>query len=99
MGLTNADPTVRKAIEYVKQHQEPEGCWFGRWGVNYIYGTWQSVIGPIRCGEILASSGSEGGRVARVGAEARRQRRGRDELRGPEPHEPVGTATRPRGRR
>jgi squalene-hopene/tetraprenyl-beta-curcumene cyclase len=27
------------------------GCWFGRWGVNYIYGTWQAVIGPIRCGE------------------------------------------------
>jgi squalene-hopene/tetraprenyl-beta-curcumene cyclase len=51
MGLTNADPTVRKAIDYVKRHQEPEGCWFGRWGVNYIYGTWQSVIGPIRCGE------------------------------------------------
>ena len=51
MGLTNADPTVRKAIDYVREHQEPEGCWFGRWGVNYIYGTWQSVIGPIRCGE------------------------------------------------
>jgi squalene-hopene/tetraprenyl-beta-curcumene cyclase len=27
-----------------------EGCFFGRWGVNYIYGTWQAVIGPIRCG-------------------------------------------------
>jgi len=39
-----------KAIAYVQSHQEPEGCWFGRWGVNYIYGTWQSVIGPIRCG-------------------------------------------------
>ena len=26
------------------------GCFFGRWGVNYIYGTWQAVIGPIRCG-------------------------------------------------
>ncbi|MAC76101.1 MAG: squalene--hopene cyclase [Phycisphaerae bacterium] len=51
MGLTKSDPTVRKAIDYVKRHQEPEGCWFGRWGVNYIYGTWQSVIGPIRCGE------------------------------------------------
>ncbi len=50
MGLSNADRTVRKAIEYVKAEQEPEGCWFGRWGVNYIYGTWQSVIGPIRCG-------------------------------------------------
>ena len=51
MGLTNADPTVLKAIEYIRRQQEPEGCWFGRWGVNYIYGTWQSVIGPIRCGE------------------------------------------------
>ncbi len=51
MGLTNADPTVRKAIDYVRRHQEREGCWFGRWGVNYIYGTWQSIIGPIRCGE------------------------------------------------
>ncbi|MEE2972868.1 MAG: squalene--hopene cyclase, partial [Planctomycetota bacterium] len=51
MGLTNADPTVRRAIDYIRSEQEPEGCWFGRWGVNYIYGTWQSVIGPIRCGE------------------------------------------------
>lgn len=28
-----------KAISYLIQEQEPEGCWFGRWGVNYIYGT------------------------------------------------------------
>ena len=32
MGLTNADPTVRKAIDYIRSEQEPEGCWFGRWG-------------------------------------------------------------------
>ena len=50
-GLRNTDPTVQSAINYVRRCQEPEGCWFGRWGVNYIYGTWQSVIGPIRCGE------------------------------------------------
>jgi squalene-hopene/tetraprenyl-beta-curcumene cyclase len=37
-------------VEYIKSKQEPEGCFFGRWGVNYIYGTWQAVIGPIRCG-------------------------------------------------
>lgn len=43
-------PAIARAIDYVRSHQEPEGCWFGRWGVNYIYGTWQSVIGPIRCG-------------------------------------------------
>ncbi|MBX3355340.1 MAG: squalene--hopene cyclase [Phycisphaeraceae bacterium] len=43
-------PAVARAINYIRSHQERDGCWFGRWGVNYIYGTWQSVIGPIRCG-------------------------------------------------
>ena len=28
-----------RAITYLIQEQEPEGCWYGRWGVNYIYGT------------------------------------------------------------
>jgi squalene-hopene/tetraprenyl-beta-curcumene cyclase len=37
-------------VQYIESKQEPEGCFFGRWGVNYIYGTWQAVIGPIRCG-------------------------------------------------
>jgi len=49
-GHTTADEPVRRAIEYIKSRQEKEGCFFGRWGVNYIYGTWQAVIGPIRCG-------------------------------------------------
>ena len=30
---------VRRAVKYLRQEQEKEGCWFGRWGVNYIYGT------------------------------------------------------------
>lgn len=53
-GYDNTHPAIRKAVEYVKSEQIIEsehGCWFGRWGVNYIYGTWQAVIGPIRCGE------------------------------------------------
>lgn len=50
-GIRNDHPAVRKAVAFVRSHQEKEGCWFGRWGVNYIYGTWQAVIGPIRCGE------------------------------------------------
>lgn len=49
-GMRVGDRAVDRAIEYVKSHQHAEGCFFGRWGVNYIYGTWQSVIGPIRCG-------------------------------------------------
>lgn len=30
---------LQRALAYLLGEQEPEGCWFGRWGVNYIYGT------------------------------------------------------------
>ena len=32
-------PSLDRALAYLRAEQEPEGCWFGRWGVNYIYGT------------------------------------------------------------
>jgi squalene-hopene/tetraprenyl-beta-curcumene cyclase len=38
-------PSVQRALRFLEFEQEPEGCWFGRWGVNYIYGTWQVVCG------------------------------------------------------
>jgi len=44
-GFTVDHPVVKRAIEFIRSRQEPEGCWFGRWGVNYIYGTWQSIGG------------------------------------------------------
>ncbi len=50
LGYRTDTPAIARAVEFVKRHQEPEGCFYGRWGVNYIYGTWQAVIGPIRCG-------------------------------------------------
>ena len=31
---------IRGALTYLRQTQRPDGAWFGRWGVNYIYGTW-----------------------------------------------------------
>jgi squalene-hopene/tetraprenyl-beta-curcumene cyclase len=37
--LASGDPAVRKAVEYILREQEDDGPWFGRWGVNYIYGT------------------------------------------------------------
>lgn len=37
-GATPDDPAVRRAVEYLWRKQEPDGSWFGRWGVNYIYG-------------------------------------------------------------
>ena len=49
-GCRLDDPAVQRAVAYIRSHQHDDGSFFGRWGVNYIYGTWQAVIGPIRCG-------------------------------------------------
>jgi squalene-hopene/tetraprenyl-beta-curcumene cyclase len=44
-GVTREDPRVKKAIDFVYRSQEPDGSWFGRWGVNYIYGTFLVLRG------------------------------------------------------
>jgi Squalene cyclase len=44
-GYTIEDKRVRRAVEFVRSEQEPDGAWFGRWGVNYIYGTMQVLRG------------------------------------------------------
>jgi squalene-hopene/tetraprenyl-beta-curcumene cyclase len=47
-GMLNASPdhpAMDKAIEFVWNHQETDHAWYGRWGVNYIYGTWQVIVG------------------------------------------------------
>ena len=54
-GYTTAHPAVRKAIAFLRDRQEPEGCWFGRWGVNYIYGTWQVLGGLRRVGQDMSA--------------------------------------------
>ena len=40
LGERLDSPRMAAAIAYLRKEQEPEGSWFGRWGVNYIYGTW-----------------------------------------------------------
>ena len=44
-GYTRDDKRVQKAIEFIFKEQEPDGSWFGRWGVNYIYGTFLVLRG------------------------------------------------------
>jgi squalene-hopene/tetraprenyl-beta-curcumene cyclase len=43
-------PAMQRAVDYLRRTQERDGCWFGRWGVNYIYGTWQSLVGLAAAG-------------------------------------------------
>jgi squalene-hopene/tetraprenyl-beta-curcumene cyclase len=44
-GWKTDHPQVHDAIDYVRRQQETDGSWYGRWGVNYIYGTWQVLRG------------------------------------------------------
>jgi len=44
-GWSINHPQVKDALDYVRSQQEADGSWYGRWGVNYIYGTWQVLRG------------------------------------------------------
>ena len=43
----NYKNVIQKGVEFLKNEQEEDGSWFGRWGVNYIYGTW-SVLHALK---------------------------------------------------
>jgi squalene-hopene/tetraprenyl-beta-curcumene cyclase len=40
VGRPQDKPALNRALAYLREQQEADGSWFGRWGTNYIYGTW-----------------------------------------------------------
>ncbi len=42
-GDVAGDQAIEAGIEYLRKTQLPDGSWYGRWGLNYIYGTWSSL--------------------------------------------------------
>jgi squalene-hopene/tetraprenyl-beta-curcumene cyclase len=44
-GLRTDHPAVKRGVEYLLRTQESDGSWYGRWGVNYIYGTFLALRG------------------------------------------------------
>lgn len=40
IGHSSDHPVIRRALRFLEREQEQDGSWFGRWGTNYIYGTW-----------------------------------------------------------
>ena len=44
-GYNRSDKRVEKAVQFILSEQESDGSWFGRWGVNYLYGTFLVLRG------------------------------------------------------
>ncbi|KAG6663892.1 hypothetical protein CIPAW_02G053700 [Carya illinoinensis] len=44
------DNTIYRAIQYIEDVQEPDGSWYGHWGICYTYGTWFAIGGLAACG-------------------------------------------------
>jgi squalene-hopene/tetraprenyl-beta-curcumene cyclase len=54
IGLAPHHPTIARALSWLRAEQLPDGSWFGRWGTNYIYGTW-SVLCALNAAGLAAS--------------------------------------------
>jgi squalene-hopene/tetraprenyl-beta-curcumene cyclase len=57
LGVLNREQdrdAIRRCIVYLRQVQQPDGSYWGRWGTNYIYGTWSVLAGLALVGEDLS---------------------------------------------
>jgi squalene-hopene/tetraprenyl-beta-curcumene cyclase len=51
LGATpQSSPAMRRGIDYLRRTQLRDGSWYGRWGVNYVYGTWSALCALNACG-------------------------------------------------
>ncbi|WP_322048387.1 squalene--hopene cyclase [Paraburkholderia sp. J67] len=50
-GREEDKASLARCIDYIKTTQRPDGSWWGRWGTNYIYGTWSVLAGLALAGE------------------------------------------------
>ncbi|MDX2152397.1 MAG: squalene--hopene cyclase [Bryobacteraceae bacterium] len=50
-GVDPKSDAIRHGVDYLLRTQEPDGSWYGRWGVDYIYGTFLALRGLRAAGE------------------------------------------------
>jgi len=51
LGFDLRHPAAVRALRFLWKNQEADGSWYGRWGVNYVYGTWSVLAGLKAIGE------------------------------------------------
>ena len=56
IGFKKDHPQVQRVVDFIKEEQESDGSWWGRWGVNYIYGTWLALTGLCAIGEDMGQA-------------------------------------------
>jgi squalene-hopene/tetraprenyl-beta-curcumene cyclase len=57
IGRKRGDPVLDRGVAYLWAEQEADGSWYGRWGTNYIYGTWSVLCALNAAGENLQHPG------------------------------------------
>jgi len=45
LGMERGEPAIERGIRFLFDEQESDGSWYGRWGCNYLYGTWLALRG------------------------------------------------------
>jgi squalene-hopene/tetraprenyl-beta-curcumene cyclase len=55
IGYSREHPTIQKGLRFLYREQEADGSWYGRWGTNYIYGTWSALCAFNVLGEDMTS--------------------------------------------
>ncbi|MCH7615455.1 MAG: squalene--hopene cyclase [Nitrospinae bacterium] len=55
LGYDQSHPAVAPALQFLRNEQEADGSWYGRWGVNYLYGTWCVLAGLEAIGEDMSA--------------------------------------------
>ncbi len=56
LGYRKSDRPVARALAFLRREQEECGAWFGRWGVNYLYGTWSVLAAFRQVGEDMSQA-------------------------------------------
>ncbi len=60
-GMTYRDEAIHRGVRYLLTTQERDGSWYGRWGVNYIYGTFLALRGLQAAGDPASHRAIRGG--------------------------------------
>ncbi len=54
-GYDRSHPALAQALAFLRREQEADGSWFGRWGTNYVYGTWSALVALNAAGEDMGA--------------------------------------------